>query len=157
MITLNQTHSKTFHCTYLLHYYPFDTQVFLLLCVDLLLLFFGNTKDVCCSRVAGWTCSFTYRHGVWTIMIQVFRAVKKVSFLSFPFMLSTLSRYTICWFEDGDSVQEAADQRASDHLPPILLLISYATTFFKPFYFEAAVTVNLTLMLVTTTLFVRSV
>ena len=39
----------------------------------------------------------------------------------------------------------------------LLLLISYATTFFKPFYFEAAVTVNLTLMLVTTTLFVRSV
>ena len=27
MITLNQTHSKKFHCTYLLHYYPFDTQV----------------------------------------------------------------------------------------------------------------------------------
>ncbi len=26
-ITLNQTHSKKFHCTYLLHYYPFDTQV----------------------------------------------------------------------------------------------------------------------------------
>ena len=42
------------------------------------------------------------------------------------------------------------------YLPSILLLlISYATTFFKPFYFEAAVTVNLTVMLVTTTLFVR--
>ena len=27
MITMNQTHSKTFHCTYLLHYYPFDTQI----------------------------------------------------------------------------------------------------------------------------------
>ena len=39
----------------------------------------------------------------------------------------------------------------------LLLLISYATTFFKPFYFEAAVTVNLTVMLVTTTLFVRLV
>ena len=26
MITMNQTHSKKFHCTYLLHYYPFDTQ-----------------------------------------------------------------------------------------------------------------------------------
>ena len=38
MITLNQTHSKTFHCTYLLHYYPFDTQV----CVDLLLLFLAK-------------------------------------------------------------------------------------------------------------------
>ena len=27
MITLNQTQRKKFHCTYLLHYYPFDTQV----------------------------------------------------------------------------------------------------------------------------------
>ena len=24
---MTQTHSKKFHCTYLLHYYPFDTQV----------------------------------------------------------------------------------------------------------------------------------
>ena len=27
MLTLNQTHDKKFHCTYLLHYYPFDTQI----------------------------------------------------------------------------------------------------------------------------------
>ena len=27
MITMNQTHDKKFHCTYLIHYYPFDTQV----------------------------------------------------------------------------------------------------------------------------------
>ena len=41
-------------------------------------------------------------------------------------------------------------------LPSILLLfISYATTFFKSFYFEAALTVNLTVMLVFTTLFIR--
>ena len=40
MITLNQTHSKTFHCTYLLHYYPFDTQVFLLCCLLIYLLLF---------------------------------------------------------------------------------------------------------------------
>ena len=42
------------------------------------------------------------------------------------------------------------------YLPSLLLLfITYATTFFKPFYFEAAVTVNLTVMLVLTTLFIR--
>ena len=27
ILTMSQTHSKKFHCTYLLHYYPFDTQV----------------------------------------------------------------------------------------------------------------------------------
>ena len=41
------------------------------------------------------------------------------------------------------------------YLPSILLiLITYATTFFKPFFFEAALTVNLTTMLVMTTLFI---
>ena len=44
------------------------------------------------------------------------------------------------------------------YLPSFLLLfISYATTKFKAFYFEAAVTVNLTVMLVATTLFIRCV
>ena len=44
------------------------------------------------------------------------------------------------------------------YLPSLLLLvITYATTFFKPFYFEAALTVNLTVMLVLTTLFIRYV
>ena len=38
-LTLNQTHNKKFHCTYLLHYYPFDTQI----CrVDLQLLRFSQ-------------------------------------------------------------------------------------------------------------------
>ena len=42
------------------------------------------------------------------------------------------------------------------YLPTFMLLgITYATTFFKPFYFEAALTVNLTVMLVITTLFIR--
>ena len=36
----------------------------------------------------------------------------------------------------------------------LLLLITYATTFFKPFFFEAALTVNLTNMLVMTTIFI---
>ena len=41
------------------------------------------------------------------------------------------------------------------YLPSILLiLITYATTFFKPYYFEAALTVNLTIMLVMTTIFI---
>ena len=38
----------------------------------------------------------------------------------------------------------------------LLLLMTYATTFFKDYYFEAAVTVNLSILLVTTTLFIRS-
>ena len=41
------------------------------------------------------------------------------------------------------------------YLPSLLLmLITFATTFFKPVYFEAALTVNLTNMLVMTTIFI---
>ena len=36
----------------------------------------------------------------------------------------------------------------------LLIAITYATTYFKPFSFEAALTVNLTVMLVITTLFI---
>ena len=36
----------------------------------------------------------------------------------------------------------------------LLIAITYATTFFKPFFFEAALTVNLTVMLLITTLFI---
>ena len=41
------------------------------------------------------------------------------------------------------------------YLPTILLIvIGYCTTFFKAFFFEAALTVNLTTMLVMTTIFI---
>ena len=44
------------------------------------------------------------------------------------------------------------------YLPTILLLsITYATTFFKPQYFEASLTVNLTIMLVMTTIFTSKI
>ena len=40
-ITMNQTHSKKFHCTYLLHYFPFDTQVFVTIFDGYTLLFYS--------------------------------------------------------------------------------------------------------------------
>ena len=41
------------------------------------------------------------------------------------------------------------------YLPSVLLvLITWATTFFKPYFFEAALSVNLTTMLVMTTIFI---
>ena len=43
----------------------------------------------------------------------------------------------------------------STYFPSLLLmLITFATTFFKPFFFEAALSVNLTTMLVMTTIFI---
>ena len=38
----------------------------------------------------------------------------------------------------------------------LLMMITFATTFFKPFFFEAALSVNLTTMLVMTTIFISN-
>ena len=44
------------------------------------------------------------------------------------------------------------------YLPTLLLLtVSYATPFFKPVFFEASLTVNLTIMLVMTTIFTSKI
>ena len=51
--------------------------------------------------------------------------------------------------------RKVLSEMMSTFLPSLLLLmITFATTFFKPFFFEAALTVNLTNMLVMTTIFV---
>ena len=54
--------------------------------------------------------------------------------------------------------RRVTNELLTTYLPSfLLLLITYATTFFKPIYFEAALTVNLTVMLVGTNLFIREV
>ena len=46
-------------------------------------------------------------------------------------------------------------EMSTTYFPSLLLmLITFATTFFKPFFFEAALSVNLTTMLVMTTIFI---
>ena len=52
--------------------------------------------------------------------------------------------------------RRVTNELLTTYLPSFFLLgICYSTIHFKSFYFEAAVTVNLTVMLVATTLFVR--
>ena len=47
------------------------------------------------------------------------------------------------------------NEMMTTYFPSVLLMmITYATTFFKPFFFEAALSVNLTTMLVMTTIFI---
>ena len=52
-------------------------------------------------------------------------------------------------------VRRIINELLTTYLPTFfILLIVYATNFFKPFFFEAIVTVNLTSQLVLTTLFI---
>ena len=51
--------------------------------------------------------------------------------------------------------RKITSEMMSTYFPSLLLmLITFATTFFKPFFFEAALSVNLTTMLVMTTIFI---
>merc|ERR1712004_471875 len=51
--------------------------------------------------------------------------------------------------------RKVTSELMTTYFPTLLLTaITYATTFFKPFFFEAALSVNLTTMLVMTTIFI---
>ena len=51
--------------------------------------------------------------------------------------------------------RKIVNELMTTYLPSVLLLlITWATTFFKPYFFEAALSVNLTTMLVLTTIFI---
>ena len=51
--------------------------------------------------------------------------------------------------------RKITSEMMTTYFPTILLIaITFATTFFKPFFFEAALSVNLTTMLVMTTIFI---
>merc|ERR1712020_112256 len=51
--------------------------------------------------------------------------------------------------------RKITSEMMTTYFPSILLIaITFATTFFKPFFFEAALSVNLTTMLVMTTIFI---
>ena len=51
--------------------------------------------------------------------------------------------------------RKITNELMTTYLPSILLIfVTFATTFFKPFFFEAALSVNLTTMLVLTTIFI---
>ena len=51
--------------------------------------------------------------------------------------------------------RKITSEMMTTYFPSVLLMmITFATTFFKPFFFEAALSVNLTTMLVMTTIFI---
>ena len=153
MLTMNQTHDKKFHCTYLLHFFPFDTQI----CrVDLQLEKFSQRNvellpdtmmlltdtELTQYYIQTWSLDFNDR-GLCSENIRLHKNIlTDVPSNGLKMEIVFKRRLT--------------NELLTTYLPSfLLLLMSYATTFFKPFYFEAAVTVNLSILLVTTTLFIR--
>ena len=154
-LTMNQTYTHQFQCIYLLQSYPFDTQVEVF---ELLKLIFDNFY-------LSQTCS---------INMSVSNLVKS-NVLLYPknLMMEQIRDMTLFHMshwdldyknrvkpEDGIKMtivlkRKIQSEMMTTYFPSILLMmITFATTFFKPFFFEAALTVNLTNMLVMTTIFI---
>ena len=152
---MTQTHSKKFHCIYLLQYYPFDTQI----CkVDLQVEEFDKRNvelipdnmdlltdtELTQYYIKAWSLDYNDPSILYFILKK-----NLISILELP--------------TNGLKMEIVFKRRLTNeilttYLPSfLLLLMSYATTFFKPIYFEASVTVNLSILLVTTTLFIRQI
>jgi len=136
-ITLTQTYSKRFHCTYLLHSFPFDSQVcYIHMALD---KFDRDTTKLVPDQLE-------------------LLSPKELS--QYYIRNSQLVYYYPGSHNDGIKMEIIFKRRLTNelmttYLPSFFLLgICYATTYFKAFYFEANVTVNLTVMLVATTLFI---
>ena len=137
MLTMRQTYSKEFQCEYQLYRYPFDKQV---CSIDLTVQELDlNTVELIPSIVLmeSQIELTTYIIEKWELVYRNTSDVAKGIKLEITFK------------------RRIMNELLTTYLPSVLLImITYATTFFKPFYFEAALTVNLTSMLVITTLFV---
>ena len=136
-LTMRQTYTKTFQCQYQLHHYPFDTQVCYMLIVvsDLHMKNINLRPDVIELRENKELTMYIISR--WQLAYNVEEDPK-----SGVKMMIVLKR-------------RIQNEFLTTYVPSILLtLITFATMHFKPFYFEAALTVNLTTMLVMTTIFI---
>ena len=155
---MTQTHSKKFHCTYLLHYYPFDTQICI---VDLQVEeFVKNNVELLPDKMDLLTDTELTQYYLqsWILDYNDPGTEKRYEIHGMYFNEQPLPLVAP---SNGLKMEIVFKRRLTNellttYLPSLLLLLmSYATSYFKPFYFEAAVTVNLSILLVTTTLFIR--
>ena len=135
-LILTQTYTHEFQCVYKLDNYPFDKQT--------------CSIDIRTSRRESSTLSLLPKK-LW--MEQ-----------SVDMTLFHMEHWELVYKnesapEEGVSMtivlrRKILSEMMGTYLPSILLMmITFATTFFKPYFFEAALTVNLTNMLVMTTIF----
>ena len=136
-LTMRQTYTHRFQCNYLLSRYPFDTQV----CT--IKMNVGSLDDETVTLIPSKLVmeqeeDMTIFHIIDRQL--VYRNVSQPR--DGVFMFIVLKR-------------KITSEMMTTYFPTIMLTaITFATTFFKPYFFEAALTVNLTTMLVMTTIFI---
>merc|ERR1712016_352195 len=135
-LIMKQTYTHEFQCVYNLHNYPFDKQ----------------------------TCSIDIRSSDRESSTLKLLPKKLQMEQSVDMTLFHMEHWELVYKnesapEEGVSMtivlrRKILSEMMGTYLPSILLLmITFATTFFKAYFFEAALTVNLTNMLVMTTIF----
>ena len=136
-LTLEQTYTHEFQCRYELENYPFDKQE--------------------CS------INMTTTKLDKPIMTLI---PKKLLMEQDPDMtLYNMEEWSVSYRNESDPRKgiwmtivlrrKIMSEMLTTYLPSaLLMMITFATTFFKPFFFEAALSVNLTNMLVMTTIFI---
>ena len=136
-LTFETSYTKTFWCEYQLHTYPFDTQT--------------CTMDVEVEELD---------RSSMKIVPKKLKMLSKVELTQYLVNSWIFNYKNESQPDDGLNVVLELKRRImteilTTYLPTfIILIIVYSTNFFKPFYFEATVTVNLTSLLVLTTLFI---
>ena len=134
-IVMTQVYTKTFQCQYDFQLYPFDTQ----------------------------TCTITMDASADDLSIVELVAHKLLMNVSLDLTLFKITSSTLESTDVTDVFKgvimnmslkrKVMNELLTTFLPSILLMtITFATTFFKPFFFEAALSVNLTTMLMMTTI-----
>jgi hypothetical protein len=136
-VTMNQMYTKRFQCEYLLHRYPFDIQKCAIemnvRALDLKTVML-NPNDIMMNEKKELTM---YIINEWKLVYRDEDNKKKG--IKMEIVLK----------------RRITNELLTTYLPSaLLILITYATTFFRTYYFEATVTVNLTTMLVMTTIFI---
>jgi len=136
-LTFEQVYTKTFKCTYQLQMYPFDSQV--------------------CSVILKVR---SLEASVVTLLPKTIVMESDTVLTQYVIMNWTLDYINAEDYDEGVQLVIVFRRRILNailtvYLPTILVLtIVYATNFFKEFFFEAIVSVNLTSLLVLTTLFI---
>merc|ERR1712013_724129 len=134
---MNQTYTHTFQCNYKLSSYPFDTQI---CSIDMAMGSLDRTTVTLVPNQLDMSQGsdmpiFQIIH--WSLTNKTFRTGKKG--ISMEIVMK----------------RKITSEMMTTYFPSLLLTaITFATTFFKPFFFEAALSVNLTTMLVMTTIFI---
>ena len=136
-LTMRQTYTHRFQCNYLLSRYPFDTQVCTIK-MNVATLDLDTVKLIPRMLVMEQEEEMTIFHIINRELVYRNTSQPQDGVLMFIVLKRKIT-----------------SEMMTTYFPTIMLTaITFATTFFKPYFFEAALTVNLTTMLVMTTIFI---